>query len=142
MSIKISYHNLPEEIKEQISEEVAQEFLDYRQAMPRDKRINTQGAFKRQMKLALRAAEIGMTPDELIEFTIDRAWRGINISYTKNWFANNVKAEMKAYEVASGGIKTRNIPISEEMNDTSWGENKRTRNVSIQQGLTDTSWSE
>ncbi len=116
MKMKITLDNLPSNI----SIEAAQEFLDYRQAMPKDKRLNTQRAFDRQMKSALRSHEVGMTPDELIEFTIDRSWRGINVSYTKNWIAQNMKAEMNAYQITSGSQRTRDSNMLENLNDDSW----------------------
>lgn len=143
MSIKISYHDLPEEIKSRISEEVANSFLEYRQDLEKKYRLKTQRAFEMQMKKALKANEVGMTPEELIEFTaFDRQWVGINISYTKNYIAQNMKAEISAYQVTSGAISTRNRSIREEMNDKSWCENQRTRDVPIHKALTDTSWSE
>ena len=107
----ISIENLPP----QISSEVAQEFIEYRQAMGKRYALKTQGAFDRQMKIALRAHEVGMTPDELIMWTIDQSWQGINISYTKNRISQIMQAESKAMQTP-----TRRRTLVEDLTDTSW----------------------
>jgi hypothetical protein len=107
----ISIKNLPP----QISAEVAQEFIEYRQAMGKRYALKTQGAFDRQIKIALRAHEVGMTPDELIMWTIDQNWQGINISYTKNRISQIIQAESNAMQTP-----TRGRTLAQDLTDTSW----------------------
>ena len=135
----ISIENLPPEI----SLEVAQEFIEYRQAMGKRYALKTQGAFDRQMKIALRAHEVGMTPDELITWTIDQNWQGINISYTKNRINQIMQAECNA-------TRTKDIPVHRQLTDTSWARHSQagsgevrtsTRKRTLIEDLTDTSWS-
>ena len=99
----------------QISKEVALEYIEYRQAMEKKYRIKTQGTFDRQMKIALRAHEVSMTPDQLIMFTIDQSWVGINISYTKKRLRQMSDAEKETVFV-----KTKDVPISQCLTDRSW----------------------
>lgn len=44
----------------------------------------TQRAFDQAMNKALQAFQVGMTPTELVDWTVDKGWQGINIAYTKN----------------------------------------------------------
>lgn len=45
----------------------------------------TQRAFDQAMKRALEAFHVGMTPTELIDWTVEvKGWQSINIAYTKN----------------------------------------------------------
>lgn len=99
----------------EISHDVAQEYYDYRQAMEKRYRLKTQGQFDRQMKIALRAHEVGMSPDDLILFTMDNNWVGINISYTKAALSRCRQAE-----AAAVSTKTRDRTLIEQLNDRSW----------------------
>lgn len=121
--LKIKVNNMREgcamvnlgQLDVEISHDVAQEYYDYRQAMEKRYRLKTQGQFDRQMKIALRAHEVGMTPDELILFTIDKNWVGINISYTKAELHRQIQA-------GSIGVitRTKDRAIIENLTDTSW----------------------
>lgn len=95
----------------EIPKDIAEEFIEHRKLI---KKPLTQGAFKRQMKIALRAYEVGMTPDEIIEFTIDRGWQGINIEYTLAWQSR----QMSAVQEAKTG--SRSTTLEQELDDTSW----------------------
>ena len=99
----------------EISHDVAQEYYDYRQAMDKRYRLKTQGQFDRQMKIALRAHEVGMTPDELILFTIDKNWVGINIAYTKA----ELNRQMQAGTIRVSN-STKDRTLIEDLTDTSW----------------------
>jgi hypothetical protein len=44
----------------------------------------TQHALKLQVKRLTRSQEVGMTPEELIDYTIEKNWIAVNIDYTKN----------------------------------------------------------
>ena len=61
-----------------VSEEVAQEYIDYRIAK---KKPLTQGAFNRAMNQALACLKMGVSPDEAIEMTIDKGWDGVTPEY-------------------------------------------------------------
>ncbi len=61
-----------------VSEEVAQEYIDYRIAK---KKPLTQGAFNRAMNQAMECLKIGVSPDEAIEITIDKGWDGVTPEY-------------------------------------------------------------
>jgi len=93
----------------EISEDIAKEFIEHREI---NKKKLTQGAFNRAMKTALKAFQIGMTPDELIEFTIDKGWQGINLEWAKN-------ALMKEshIQVNTRSLDTRGMSIQQEMSD-------------------------
>lgn len=95
----------------EISEEARKEFIQWRKLA---KKPLTEGALARQMKIALRAFEVGMTPDELIYFTIDQGWQGINIEYT----AAKLNRQMQAVQEVK--TNTRAITLDQELNDTSW----------------------
>jgi len=122
--MKISLLHLSEEI----SPDVAQEFIDHRAGMGKRYAFKTQGAFDRQMKIALKSHEVGMTPDALIEFTIDQNWQGINISYTKNKVNNMMLAESSVgRQIINGNTpraiengKTREAPIRRQLTNTDW----------------------
>ena len=85
------------------------------------------------MKIALRSHEVGMSPDELIEFTIDQNWQGINVSYTKNKINQMIAAESSALS------NTRNRSLSQDLSDASWGSTK-TRDLKVADQLEDNSW--
>lgn len=73
----INLHSLPHEI----SPEVAKDFVQHRKLM---KAPLTQRAFDLAMRAAMNASTIGMTPDQLIDETIQAGWKGINITWMKN----------------------------------------------------------
>jgi len=73
----------------------------------------TPRAFNQAMAKALNAYKVGMTPTELIDWTIDKGWDGINISYTMNSLAREKTAQQQAGS-------TRHITIEEQLTDRSW----------------------
>lgn len=116
----------------EISRKVAEEFLEYRNSMEKKYHIKTQGQFDRQMKKALKAHEVGMLPDELIEWTMDKNWVGININYTKNALSS------EANSLVSASIGSRPIP---SLGFIGKGiESTKTKHRTIEQQLEDKSW--
>jgi len=90
---KIDYTGLDIEIEI----EAAQSYVEHR--------INkgaplTQRAFNQAMQKALQAHEVGMTPTELIDWTVDKGWSGINIAYTKNTLGSEAEALLESMSKA------------------------------------------
>lgn len=82
------------ECPDQISIETAKEFIDHR---INKKAKLTQNAFDRQMKLACESNELNLTPDQIIQETIDAGWQGISLNYLANRLgANNAKRQTTA----------------------------------------------
>lgn len=74
-----------------IEMDAAKSFIEHREI---NKKKLTQRAFSQAMKTALQAFKISMTPTELIDFTVNKGWAGINI----NWTLNALNSEMIALE--------------------------------------------
>ena len=66
--------NLPNEI----SAEVAKGFIDHRIKI---KKTLTQRAFDLAIKEAMKAGEVGLTPNQIIDRTVMNGWQGVNLSY-------------------------------------------------------------
>lgn len=81
-SQKIDLQNLPSEI----SETIAQAYIEHRKLI---KKPLTQFAFDLAIKESLRAPEAGMTPEQLIEYSIRNGWQGINVDWAKNRTGKN-----------------------------------------------------
>lgn len=74
----------------------------------------TQRAFDQAMKRALEAFEVGMTPTELIDWTVEvKGWQSINIAYTKN----ALESEMEALNFQA---KTKKQSVKKQLSDRSW----------------------
>lgn len=73
-----------DELPEQISPQVALAFIEHRKLA---KPALTQYAFDLAMKEAAKASEIGITPDQAINETIQAGWKGIKIEWLKNRIA-------------------------------------------------------
>jgi len=117
---KIDYAGLDIEIEL----EAAQSYVEHR--INKGKPL-TQRAFNQAMKMALRAYEVGMTPTELIDWTVSKGWDGINLSYAKNALSRETMAEFEATvwpkNVARiGNQRTRDVPIATMLNDDSWSK--------------------
>jgi len=119
---KIDYTGLDIEIEL----EAAQSYVEHR--INKGKPL-TQRAFNQAMAMALRAHEVGMTPTELIDWTVGvKGWDGINISFTKASLSRETMAEFEATAirpknvVSLGNRKTRDIPVLEQLNDRSWSK--------------------
>lgn len=76
-------------IDPQIDPEAAQSYIDHRIGK---KKPLTQRAFNLAMKKALKAPEVGMTPTELIDWTVDKGWDGINLNFTKSALGREMQA--------------------------------------------------
>lgn len=84
--------------KEQINEKALKHLIDHRIAK---KTAKTQHAFNLQLKQLLRAGEVGMTSEQLIDFTIEADWKAVNIDYTKNKLGNTNNAYQQATPISS-----------------------------------------
>jgi len=89
----IDLENLPD----QINAESAKGFIDHRKLI---KKPLTQRAFDMAMKEALKAGEVGLTANEIIDRTVMKGWRGIDLSYFKN-DQRHSKPQQKQKELAS-----------------------------------------
>ena len=116
----------------EIEQDAALSYIEHRKLK---KKPLTQRAFDQAMKKALLAFEVGMTPTELIDWTIDKGWDGINIAFTKSALNREVQAVAEI-----SGRSTRDISLDERLNNRSWGESIKTKEQPIQKQLTDTSW--
>lgn len=73
----------------------------------------TQRAFDQAMNKALQAFQVGMTPTDLIDWTVDKGWQGINIAYTKS----ALESEMEALSFQA---KTKKQSVKKQLSDKSW----------------------
>lgn len=108
-----------------VSESVAQEYIDYRIGK---KKPLTQGAFNRAMN---QATQCTCTPDVAIEITIDKGWDGVTPEY--------IAVELGRRFEAS--IQTTLQPLQMKRKTTELlREDGNTRTRTIEQDLTDRSW--
>ena len=106
----------------EIDIEAAKSYIEHRALK---KKPLTQRAFNQAMQKALLGFTIKMTPTEVIDYTVDKGWDGINLNYIVN-ARNNECTPLQTYNqpnvVAIGGRKTRDIGIDEQLSDRSWAE--------------------
>jgi hypothetical protein len=94
----------------EIPGDVAEAFIEYRKDM---KKPLNQRSFNMAMKEALRAHEVGMTPEELLDFTMLMGWRAPNIAYTKSQKAREGSAMIEAQQ--SNFNSTRQMSLPQEL---------------------------
>ena len=96
----------------EIDPDAAKSYIEHRILM---KKPLTQRAFDQAMSASLEAYKVGMTPTELIDFTVHKGWSGINLAYTAKAKDGEVQAiaEIK-------GRSTRSTSLAEETRDKSW----------------------
>jgi hypothetical protein len=116
-------------LQENIDKDVAQEFIEYRNSMEKRYHLKTQGQFDRQMKKALKSSDVGMSPTELIEWTMDKNWVGININYTATALSREMVAITEASQrpakygaIQHESTRTRDQAISKQLTATSWAD--------------------
>jgi len=63
-----------------VTDEAALEFIEWRKSI---KKPLTQRAFERALKVAVRCADLGLTPDKALELVIDKGWQGVTYEYIK-----------------------------------------------------------
>jgi len=89
----------------------------------------TQRAFNQAMNKAMQAHEVSMSPTGLIDWTIDKGWDGINLTYTKSALSREMQAVCEVsmrqgissrQPLISGDTKTKSVPISHQLNNTDW----------------------
>jgi len=111
---KIDYAGLDIEIEL----EAAQSYVEHR--INKGKPL-TQRAFNQAMCMALRAHEVGMSPTELIDWTVSKGWDGINLPYAKNALSRETMAEFEATVLpknVSRIDRTRDQSIPKMLTDT------------------------
>lgn len=91
----------------EIDVEAAKSYIEFRIEC---KKPLTQRAFNQAMQTALQAYKVNMTPTELIDWTVNKGWHGININYT----LAQIRKEQDAI------ADTRNVSLHQQLNDTSW----------------------
>ena len=109
----------------QIDTQIAKDYIDHRKTI---KKPLTQRAFNAQMKNALRAFElekygISMTPNEIIEWTLDNTnWQKIDPIWVANQLVKNKATEevLIQQSMRISNQSTRNIPLQQQLNDRSW----------------------
>lgn len=105
-----------------ISEDVAQEFIDHRINI---KKPLTQGAFNRAMATAVKCEGLGISAEEAIAMIVDKGWQGITFEY--------VAAELNRRMTAIQEVRTSS-------QRTLLQTDKSTRGTTIQQDLNDRGW--
>jgi len=104
---------LKDDFGNKIEVDAAKSYIEHR---INKKKPLTQRAFNQAMAKALNANKVGMTPTELIDWTVEHTgWDGINISWTKGRLAAEAKAER---ESVSNSV--RDVTIEEQLTDRSW----------------------
>ncbi len=109
----------------QIDTQIAKDYIDHRKTI---KKPLTQRAFNAQMKNALRAFElekygISMTPNEVIEWTLDNTnWQKIDPIWVANQLVKNKATEevLAQQSMRISNQSTRNIPLQQQLNDRAW----------------------
>lgn len=106
----------------EIDIEAAKSYIEFRVMA---KKPLTQRAFDQAMKKALMAFTINMTPTDVIDYTVEKGWQGINLE----WITNAKQRETiqipqfgQQNVVPIGQRSTRDISIHEQLNDTSWAD--------------------
>lgn len=114
---KISLERLPEEI----SPEVAVEFIELRERL---KKPLTQGAFDRSMREALRGVVHGLSADEVIRECVDAGWRGIKLQWVLNRRAASASPQIVPFSNRPPVpvVETRRTSLIEQLTDTSWAK--------------------
>lgn len=114
---KISLEKLPEEI----SPELAGEFIELRERL---KKPLTQGAFDRAMREALRGVHFGLSANEVIRECVDAGWQGIKLQWVLNRRAASAPARVVPYSSRGAPPMSdpRSIPIVQQLHDTSWAK--------------------
>lgn len=107
----ISLASLPKEI----SAAAAKEFIEHRN---RIEKPVTQGAFDREMILALGGSKFGLTADEVIQECIDAGWWSINAEWA------HTRKQRRLVDPAPSAGNSKMISIAEQLADRSWAQNK------------------
>jgi biotin operon repressor len=97
-------------LPKQISPAAAREFIDHRK---RIEKPVTQGAFDREMGLALEAIKFGLAPDAVIRECIDAGWWNIKVEWARARMA-------KVNSVQPLAVTSKNISIADQLSDRSW----------------------
>lgn len=109
-----------------ISEDVAKEFIDHRINI---KKPLTQGAFDRAMATAVKCEKLGISAEEAVIMTVDKAWQGITYEYIAAEIARRMTAITEAVTTPrlqqqkqrpSANRSTRERTVLEDLNDRSW----------------------
>ena len=100
----------------EIDIEAAKSFIEMR-AMK--KKPLTQRAFDQAMKKALMAFQIGMTATEVIDYTVEKGWDGINLNYVTNARSREMMAIQEVHQQRTL-TNTRDISTQQMLDDTSW----------------------
>ena len=82
----------------------------------------TQHAFKLQVDQIKRSNEIGMTAEELIDFTIFKGWLSVNINYTINALESQQHQPTFNRPPARPQASIKDQAINEALEDTSWAD--------------------
>jgi len=113
---KIDLSDLPEEI----SGENAVDFIDHRKAL---KKPLSQKAFELNMKQAMQANTINLTPEQAINETILAGWQGVNIQWLSNRINNNQSKvishdDLNNTDYSQSGTPTNELPqfIQDDLN--------------------------
>lgn len=106
-----------------IEVEAMESYIDFRISV---KKPLTQRAFNQAMKTAVDGSKkLVMSPTEIIDYTVNKGWQGVNIGYIE---ASKVREMNMEHETALGvnryfaSRSTREIPLNQELFDNSWAD--------------------
>jgi len=97
-------------LPKQISAAAAREFIDHRK---RIEKPVTQGAFDREMGLALGGGKFGLSADVIIRECIDAGWWNIKPDWAHARLA-------KAAAQQPAAVNSKNVSLAEQLTDRSW----------------------
>ena len=104
----------------EIDIDAAKSYIEFRALA---KKPLTQRAFDQAMNKALEGFRVNMTPTEVIDYTVDKGWLGINL----DWIASSKAKEMPVLNMHGANVvpigrSTRDISLEQELSDRSWAD--------------------
>lgn len=113
-----------------VTEETAKEFIDHRINI---KKPLTQGAFDRSMGVAVKCERLGISADEAVLMTVDKAWQGVTYEYIAAEISRRMAAitqsvaaprlqQQKLCDTTGAPRSTRERTIQQDLNDRSWAD--------------------
>lgn len=111
--------NIAQAVLSHVDEDVALEFIEYR-----EKIIEfplTQNAFNRSMRTAFRCQDLGITPTQAVEITMDKGWRAVTYEYVARELASRRQA-LQQSELKNSNTSTRERKVDIMLEDRSWAK--------------------
>jgi len=100
----------------EIDIEAAKSFIEMR-AMK--KKPLTQRAFDQAMKKSIMGFTVGLTATEVIDYTVEKGWDGINLNFITAAKGREMQAVQEVHQ-RQALTNTRDISTQQMLDDTSW----------------------